>query len=117
MAGSEGDGKKNADPKAGVLGNMRFRCLAAGVVAEVAATIVAAIFESARVMATIAAMAAAVLGPDVVAVDPTASDAGSMAWDPNHFVVARPITRAVAVVRPVANRDADSLGFNDSRRD
>jgi hypothetical protein len=77
---------------------------------------VAAVIIPAVVVTAVAAMAA-VRAPDVVAVNPTTADAGAVARDPNHFVVARPIARAMAVVRPVTNRNADTLGFNDSRRD
>jgi hypothetical protein len=92
-----------------------FAVLAAGIVAEITATIVAAIFETAPVMAAVAAMAAAIFAPDVVAVNPTAPS--SVARDPNHFVVTRPIARAVIVVRPVAKLDADALGLNNGHRD
>lgn len=42
---------------------------------------------------------------DVLAVNPMVTEARHMAWDPDHFIVAVPIARAVVVERPVANLD------------
>ena len=51
-------------------------------------------------------MMPAMFAPFVMAVDPMVAVVGPMAWDPDHFPFARPVTRTMAVVRPVTNFDA-----------
>jgi hypothetical protein len=51
----------------------------------------------------------AVFAPNVMTVDPMLTVLGPVARDPNHFIVAFPVTWAMAVIRPVANFDPDFL--------
>ena len=44
----------------------------------------------------------------VMAVDPMMTVLRPMAWNPDHFIFALPIARAMAVVRPVAEFDVNS---------
>ena len=58
----------------------------------------------------------------VMAVDPMMTVLRPMAGHPNHFVLALPVTRTVAVVRPVTDFDADPCRFysgpeSEARRD
>jgi hypothetical protein len=53
----------------------------------------------------------AVLAADVMTMDPVMA-VSHMTWNPGHFIVARPIARAMAVVWPVANLDFDPLRSN-----
>lgn len=57
----------------------------------------------------------AVFPADVMAVNPTMS-VRYVAGHPNHFVVARPIPRAMIVKWPVANLDFDALRSNSGRQ-
>jgi hypothetical protein len=62
----------------------------------------------------------AVLAADVMTMDPMVA-VSHMAWSPCHFIVARPIARAMIVEWPVANLDFDPLrsnsgGKQDARR-
>jgi hypothetical protein len=54
----------------------------------------------------------AVFRAEVVAVDPMMSKARHVARDPNHFIVARPVARAMAVVWTIANLDFDANRSN-----
>jgi hypothetical protein len=47
----------------------------------------------------------AVFTADVLAVNPMMPEARHVARDPDHFIVAVPIARAMVVERPVANLD------------
>ena len=49
---------------------------------------------------------------DVMAVDPVMPDARHVARDPNHFIAAAPIARAMVVIWPVANLDFDASRSN-----
>jgi hypothetical protein len=53
----------------------------------------------------------AVLPADVMAVNPMVP-VSHMAWSPSHFIVARPIARAMVVEWPVVNLDFDALRSN-----
>jgi hypothetical protein len=61
-------------------------------------------------------MMVAVFTANVMAMDPLMVVIGPMAPHPNHFVVARPIARAVAVVRPVADLNAKALRSRSGRK-
>ena len=61
-------------------------------------------------------MMAAMFPTDVVAVNPLMVVVGPMTLHPNHFVIARPIARAVAVIRPVADLNAKALRSRGSRK-
>jgi hypothetical protein len=61
-----------------------------------------------RVHAIVVPMVVAMFASPVMPVDPMVTVVRPMAWDPDHFVVALPITRAMAVVRPVTEFDAKS---------
>ena len=47
----------------------------------------------------------AAFSADVLTVNPMMPEARHVAWDPNHFIVAVPIARAMVVEWPVANLD------------
>ena len=51
-------------------------------------------------------MVPAMFTPLVMTVDPMVPVVGPMAWDPDHFIFALPVTRAMTVVRPVTEFDA-----------
>lgn len=72
------------------------------------------------VMIVMAIIVVAVLAADVMTMDPMVA-VSHMAWSPCHFIVARPIARAMIVEWPVANLDFDPLrsnggGKKDARR-
>jgi hypothetical protein len=84
--------------------------LAAVVVAILVLTIVLAIIVAAlQVMP-------AMLAADVVAVDPMMPGGRHVAGDPNHFGVACPVARAMAVEWPVTDFDLDALRANRGRQ-
>jgi hypothetical protein len=58
----------------------------------------------------------AVLATDVMTVDPLLAVMRPMTWNPSHFPIARPIARAMAVIRPVAYFDAEALRRDGSRK-
>ena len=57
----------------------------------------------------------AVLAADVMTMDPMVA-VSHMAWSPCHFIVARPIARAMIVEWPVANLDFEALRSNSGRK-
>lgn len=75
------------------------------------AVVVALIVIMSIVVSIIAIVVASVFTADVMAVDPMMARC-HVARDPNHFVVASPIARAMAVVWPVANLDLDAIRSN-----
>lgn len=58
----------------------------------------------------------AVFPADVMAVNPCLAVVGPMAGDPNHFIFARPIVSAMAVIRPVAYLNAKALRSRGGRK-
>ena len=56
----------------------------------------------------IVVMMVTMLAAAVMAVDPMMTVVRPMAWNPDHFVFPLPITRAMAVVWPVAEFDMNS---------
>ena len=50
----------------------------------------------------------AVFATAVMAVDPMMTVLGPMARHPDHFIITRPVTRAVRIVRPVTDFDVKS---------
>jgi hypothetical protein len=61
-------------------------------------------------------MIPAMFSANVVAVDPLMVVVGPMAADPNHFIVAAIIARAVAVIRPVTDLNAEALRSRGGRK-
>jgi hypothetical protein len=61
-------------------------------------------------------MIPAMFSADVVAVNPLMVVVGPMPLHPNHFIVARPIACAVAVIRPVTDLNAKALGSRGGRK-
>ena len=53
---------------------------------------------------------------DVVAVNPLMVVVGPMPLHPNHFIIARPIACAVAVIRPVTDLNAKALRSRGGRK-
>jgi hypothetical protein len=53
---------------------------------------------------------------DVVAVHPMMVVVGPMAAHPYHFIIAVPIPRAVAVIRPVSDLNAKALRSRGGRK-
>ena len=75
-----------------------------------------------NIRAHIIVMMVAMFAAAVMTVDPMMAMLRPMAGHPNHFVLALPVTRTVAVVRPVTDFDADPCRFNsgpesEARRD
>jgi hypothetical protein len=78
------------------------------VVVMIVRTIIMVIMMAVKIMA-------AMLPTDVMTVNPLLVVMGPMARDPNHFIVARPIAGAMAVIGPVPNLDAEALRRNCGR--
>ena len=57
----------------------------------------------------------AVFATDVMTVDPMMMVLGPMARNPNHFIVAMPVTGAVTVIWPISEFDPDFLCWNRGR--
>jgi hypothetical protein len=66
------------------------------------------------IVVSVMAMMPAMFPTDVGAVNPMTPLV--VAGDPNHFPVACPVTGAMGVVRPVANRDAEALSLSGDRK-
>ena len=58
----------------------------------------------------------AMLPADVMAVNPCPVVVSPMAGDPNHFIVATVVARAVAVIRPVTDLNAKALRSRGGRK-
>ena len=69
-----------------------------------------------EVLVMVAVPMLAMLPTDVVAMNPVMVVVGPMACDPDHFVVATVVARAVAVIRPVANLNAKALRSRGGRK-
>lgn len=86
------------------------------VVVPIVVPIVAAITAIIESLIMVAVPMPAVFPADVMAVNPCPVVVCPMAGDPNHLIIARPITRAVAVIRPVTDLNAKALSSRGGRK-
>ncbi|HTE93706.1 MAG TPA: hypothetical protein VK678_09380 [Bradyrhizobium sp.] len=78
--------------------------------------VIASVVMPIHIVMAIHVVMATMLAADVVAVNPLSAVVGPVARDPNHFPVARPIAGTMAVIRPIAYLNAETLRTNRACR-
>ena len=75
-------------------------------------TVVVAVIAGIIVVVVTFPIVPAVFATDVMTVDPMMMVFGPMARNPNHFIVAFPVTGAMSVIWPISDFDPDFLRWN-----